>query len=208
MQKLKNRKRLTALAIAFMLVFMTGAAFAFSPGALDVVGTVNIAAPDELYVVWETADTGTSLGGIQPWGFSWGVIDSTATIGNARGRTDQRITWTITFEAPDEGWDIFVGNAEAALTATATNNSVSTDALISAATVTWSPANAPTLFGFDLDIDQAAFTGVLDAGDATGDLVILLDWDGTFPAGFFDGETPGDPVFAATLTIEFEYDPV
>jgi len=205
MQKLRNKKRLTALVVVFALVFMTGAAFAFAPGSLDIVGTVNITAPDELYVVWETADTGTSLGPAQPFGFSWGVDSSVATIEDARGRTDQRIEWDIVFMAPNDGWDVAVGEAVAALTATATNNSLTQDAIISGATVSWSVPAAN--FGLSVDVDDAAFIGLLVAGATSADLEIEVEWDGTFPAGFFDGETPGDEVFATTLTITFDYDP-
>jgi hypothetical protein len=53
MSKMKQRKRLTALALVFLLVFLTGAAFAFVPGMLDIVGQVGIEEAD--YVIWSMA---------------------------------------------------------------------------------------------------------------------------------------------------------
>ena len=55
MQKLKNKKRLTAAVIAFMLVFVMGAAFAISPGALQALGGIGIAHPN-LHVIWIQSD--------------------------------------------------------------------------------------------------------------------------------------------------------
>jgi len=208
MRNLRNKKRLTSLAVVFALVFMTGAAFALSPGSLDIVGTVNITAPEDMYVVWETAETDDTGGPAQPFVSSWGVDRSEATIVGTRGRTDQRIEWDIVFMAPNEGWDGAVGEASVQLTATATNNSPFQDANITAATVTWSVPAAD--FGLDIDVDYDDFIGFLAAGDTTDELFVEVTWDGTVPIGFFDDDDidPEDEVFATTLTITFAYDPV
>jgi hypothetical protein len=55
MSKMRQRKRLSIAALAFLLVFLAGAAFAFVPGMLDVVGRVGIREGD--YVRWILAAT-------------------------------------------------------------------------------------------------------------------------------------------------------
>lgn len=55
MSKMRQRKRLSIAALAFLLVFLAGAAFAFMPGMLDVVGRVGIR--DDDYVRWILAAT-------------------------------------------------------------------------------------------------------------------------------------------------------
>ena len=65
MSKLKSRKRLTTIVIAFMLVFVVGAAFAFAAGQLTIGGTVNLD-PLDLYIVWDDGNeedaTGAAVG--------------------------------------------------------------------------------------------------------------------------------------------------
>jgi len=108
MSKLKQRKRLTTLAIMFLLVFLTGAAFAFTPGMLDIVGRVGITEGD--YVVWSGAVATV------PDGQDASLIEvNTATIvDETRGRTFQRIHWDVVFNA----------EAQAILQATLTNEGV------------------------------------------------------------------------------------
>jgi hypothetical protein len=55
MNKFKQRKRLALLGLAFLLVLLAGAAFAFLPGMLDVVGRVGIREGE--YVRWVLAAT-------------------------------------------------------------------------------------------------------------------------------------------------------
>jgi hypothetical protein len=53
MSKMKHRKRLTIITVVFMLVFLIGATFAFTPGTLAIAGVANVNfEPDELNVVW------------------------------------------------------------------------------------------------------------------------------------------------------------
>ena len=203
MQKLKNKKRLTTLVVVFMLVFVVGAAFAFDPGILDVRGTVNVAAPDELYVVWDEADTGVDFAA---FGFSWRA-ESDATIVDARGRTDQRIEWVVTFAAPDDDVPNALDPSEAVLTAFARNDSLLLDADITAGSVTWTTP-PPAGFGLTHTVDDTAFLGTLTPGALSGPLEVKLEWDGTFPAGFFDNADPGDELPVAVLLVTFDYAPV
>lgn len=55
MSNMKRRKRLNALALVFLLVFLAGAAFAFVPGMLDVTGRVGLR--EASYVQWVLAAT-------------------------------------------------------------------------------------------------------------------------------------------------------
>ena len=187
------------LAIVFALVFVVGSAFALTQGELDMVSTVNIAAPDDLYVVWNNV-----VAPPVPFGFVVGATQ-TATIENARGRTAQRIVWTINFNQFDP-----LTEAVAAITATAVNNSTQT-AVITGGTAAWTDAAGAALnpadFGLTVDIiGLAAFSGTLAPSAVSAPLTVEVEWDGTVPTGFTvpDGQTHG---FAATLTIEFDYAP-
>jgi hypothetical protein len=67
MQNIKKKKRLTNFAVGLLLVFLIGGAFAFLAGVLDVVGDVHVAAPQDLYVVWNDTDF-TDGNGDTVWG--------------------------------------------------------------------------------------------------------------------------------------------
>ena len=215
MTKLKTRKRLTALVIAFMLTFTAGAAFAFASGTLDIVGTISVAAPQDLYVIWSdvTGDPGAT-----PAPSPSGIVAAVAVgatqsfnIVDERGRTDQRIEWTVNFY-DDAGGAV-------SMIATATNNAL-LPALISDATVTWTrpdPNDAlappitvnPSDFGLTLDVDvMGDFEGAILAPGAgagsSADLVVMLEWDGTAPSDF-TVPTGQNYAFATTLTISFNY---
>ena len=200
MQKLRNKKRLTTLVVAFMLTFVVGSAFAFAPGILDITGTVNVATPEELYVVWDEADTGVDLAAL---GFSWRA-QSDATIVDMRGRTDQRIEWVVTFAAPDDDVPNALDPSEATLTAFARNDSLLLDADITAGSVSWSTA-PPAGFGLTHSVNDTAFLGTLTPGAVSGPLEVSVEWDGSFPAGFFDNANPGDELPVAVLLVTFDY---
>jgi hypothetical protein len=148
----KNRKRLANTAIAFLLVFAMGAAFALATGQLEIGGTALLAS-DEGWVYWSRVayNTGTgpdveitvadkdatAIGGLA--GLFGGVIDSiTVSGGNGNstatpaipGRSNQRISLDLAFEATG-------GFAE--IEAYATNGSLSTDAEITGITVYFTP---------------------------------------------------------------------
>lgn len=207
MQKIRNKKRLTALALVFMLTFLVGSAFAFAPGIIDIRANIRVMNVDELYVVWDDADIGVP---IIPLGGAVGdsIINHQAAIVNYRGRTDQRIVWTIWFDA--EEWDDLTGADAAILTATARNNAtVAAD--ITAIAPFWSHATltnaqAATLAG-DLGLSYTivfdGLTGTLAAGATSGSLVVMVEWDGTIPATADYGD-----VWNLMLTIGYDYIPV
>ena len=196
MNKLKNRKRLTTVVIAFLLTFVVGAAFALNPGILEIRGTVNITAPGALYVVWDSVDDGNPSGLISPlWG-SFGTISSTASIVNANGRTNQRIVWSIEFDEFDSGT-----GAQAGITAIARNNAT-IDALVSTRTpvFTWSNPTLAADLGLTVDIDDMFFNGTILAGGTSMPLVATIIWDGSIPAS----ATPGQS-FTLDLIIDIDY---
>jgi len=222
MQNYRKKGRIANLALVFMLVFLGGVAFAFLPGALDVVGTVNITAPERLYVVWESAEHGEDL--FTALTTSWRA-DGDATIIAARNRTAQRIVWDIEFMAPS---DTIPGampgpgdQSEAFLTASARNRSFDQDATITRVGYSWHQAGAiaddpaaarpatlnPADFGLSVQIMDANFVGLLEAGEVSDELFVIVSWNGTIPTGFFADADPGEAVFAATLVIDFDYAP-
>ena len=179
-----------------MLTFVVGAAFAFTAGTLDIVGTVNLAEQD--YVVWSNVTAGP---GFTALGIEVGATHS-AQIVNERGRTDQRIVWNINFSEADGGF------AMAAITATATNNS-NQDAIITSVTPVWSWTDVATGFtaadfGLDVTVPAAGLFFAPIAPGGTASITVEVEWDGTIPAGFtFD--PANEYTFAAEFTIEFEY---
>jgi hypothetical protein len=118
MNKIKQRKRLALLSLVFLLVALTGAAFAFTPGMLDIVGQVGITEGE--YVRWTMAEEqygslpGRTIGtpaasgvsheninnGIFMSGLSPSVIVNEADFENdARGRTNQQVHWDVVFQS-------------------------------------------------------------------------------------------------------------
>jgi hypothetical protein len=204
MRKFKNKKKLTTVAVAFLLTFVVGAAFAFTPGMLDIEGAVNIFIP-EGYVIWKSADVGTDSG---PGKGTSHYAEQTANIvARPLGLNNQRIEWTVIFYGidPDEKFAI------AELTATAINESTVFDAEITDVRVTLDPTDAAN---FGLTLSESPFSaGELGVGDiitmnnGTAEASFELMWDGTVPAGFTVPATPGYAL-ATTVTIEFDYDPV
>ena len=64
MHKIKQRKRLTVISIVFLLVFLTGAAFALTPGVLEVNGRVGVM--EQRNVIWSLAHTPHYTAGNNP----------------------------------------------------------------------------------------------------------------------------------------------
>jgi len=199
MRNSRNKKRLTSLVTAFMLTFVVGTAFAFAPGMLDIGTIINLSAQEDLYVVWSDVTGGPDfqlLSSVTPAGWEIGARH-TARIVNERGRTNQRIEWTINFS--EEGF--------AAITATATNNSLQ-PVIITGGNATWSNIAIPGLtavdFGLMEDVSISGFVGeTLSPGDSTS-MTVYVFWDGTVPAGFTASD---DYAFAANLTVTFDYAP-
>ena len=201
MRNSKNKKRLSGLVAVFMLTFLVGSAFAFIPGVLDIVSGVNLAAQDDLYVVWSNVTGGDDFqllpSGITPAGGEFNATH-TAQIVNERDRTAQRIIWTINFSE--------AGFAD--ITATATNNSPQ-PAIITGGSASWSNVAlglSHTDFGLNEVTDFTGFVGETLAPGASVSTTIRVTWDGTIPAGFTvpTGETYA---FSANLTVTFNYAP-
>jgi len=204
MQKLKSRKRLTSLVLAFMLVFIVGAAFAFAPGTLDIEGRMHMATD---YVVWN--DVSETM--VAPLGFPVGATQN-ATIVNNRNRTDQTIEWTV----------FFTEAGSATLTATAYNNS-NLPVELDFVDAEWSFEGGFTAadFGLTETVDDTLFLlmPLGPAGSATAEsmpLMVTVDWDGNFPdlddadPDLLEetGPTLNTYLFAATLTVTFGYAPL
>jgi hypothetical protein len=128
----KKKKRLGMSAVAFLLMFVVGAAFAFTPGALDIQGTVSF---EYDYVVWYAGSTaaselqvGATLGGIAtvaetqvtvthiggdsaiadvtpPRYTRAEIVDGVVAAGiRTRDRDDQTLEWDVHFSAPGTVW--------------------------------------------------------------------------------------------------------
>ena len=191
---MKSKKWLNTLVIAFVMIFGVGAAFAFAPGQVDIAGTINLAAPDDLYVSWVSIDEGPNFTPAS------GTLHSnhTTVITDYRGRTDQRIVWTINFDEP----------GFAAITATARNNSAR-PAIITGGNLNWTSVygsgSTPATFGLSYYILSSAFEGILAPG-ATTSMTVRVEWDGRVPESFIDSAT-GEYSFAASFEITFDYAP-
>lgn len=199
MQKLKNTRLMTALATAFMLVFLAGAAFAALSGTLDVEGTVNLTVAD-VEVRWQTAE---AMAPIVPLGFGFGNVEQSAEITN----DGQTIEWTIDFGefTGAIGEDIAWG----ALTATAFNDTpflIAIEDLGYTWTVGGNPVNAEN-YGLSVDFGLGVddFTQDLASGTESAPLTVEVIWDGDIPLSYY-GNGYTLPEF--TLTIEFTYEPI
>jgi hypothetical protein len=204
MKNLRNKKRLVSLAVVFALVFMVGAAFAFS-GAILVQGNVQVAGQG--YVRWCENAT---------WATGFGNVDSNFQFDPSwvTGQANKVIAWDIEF-----------GEAGFVTLTTAARNDSGMDYAITGINVSWwSPygwSNSNDLSELGLTVDfggsDTAFVGAtLDAdGGLSPLLTIEVEWDGTVPPGFINATPPQligtNGVFlgeAGTLTIEFEYAPI
>jgi len=193
---MKNRNKLiNTLVIAFMVVFITGAAFAFAPGILDVTGTVNIAVSD--YIVWTNVEAGPDFELIIPVGGEFGATHS-AEIVDARDRTNQRIEWTINFSEPGE-------LAFAEITATATNQSALHAVTITDLSYGWDDDEIADDFGLIFDVTTDSFVGLTVAPGAEATLFLSVIWDGVIPPDFEGSATDGY-TFVNTFFIEFDYE--
>lgn len=206
---MKNKKRIAVLSVLLALTFITGAAFAFAPGRLDLRGNVNLSQMADLYLRW-TDPTVTPIGIASARTNAAGfpleaqaildtrpvhlpvtptVVAATATpVGTfpAPGeRQYQRIEWTPHFVQP----------GTITLTHTATNASILNNAQVALPTVTAFFAgldgtgapidvtDALSDFGLTVTITGPAFTqATLAPGATTGDINIAINWDGTMPA--------------------------
>jgi len=224
MQRMRNKKRLTGLVIAFLLVFVTGSAFALVPGHLDILGNVNLQAPG--YVRWHSVAGTVSQNPdapVVPAGLPIGAMQVAEIVDRALpgpNTTDQRIAWDMYFA--DIGHIPLVTSHRARLTATAINDS-NMPAEIFAASYHWEDAAGVTIptaqiiadFGLTVDIDEINFSGTANAlapGGISDDLIVTVNWSGITPNNFGPGTVnpvTGRPhAFAARLVITFDYAPL
>jgi len=169
----RDNKKLKATLIVLLLIFVFGTVFAFTPGRLTIGGAVNLE-PDDLYVQWRTAShTSTS-----------GVRSELPVIQNANGRTDQHISWEVTFETP----------GTASLSFQAQNLSPAFDARIGGFSVSpgaLSIAIAEADYGITLSGDYMSFDGSVVPMTGLSDVYTLnVHWDGRFPPGFDPNNNP------------------
>jgi hypothetical protein len=160
MRNFKNKKKLTSLVIAFMLVFVMGSAFAFGPGQLGIAGFVGVA-PD-LSVIWQDnpVTSGTS------------ATVTTNVAGRVNGIRDfQGINWAVGF-----------ANTGASATATLTAVAYNDGAV--AAHITGLGFNPAPDFGVTATVSTTPTVAapVVLAPGATYTFIVTLTWDGTtFP---------------------------
>ena len=233
MQRMRNKKRLTTLVIAFLMVFVIGSAFAMVPGMLDVSGRVHFVA--DQYVIWNQVFHQQAPGGpivIVP---AMAVDGSTqiASIGDRPAglpRTRQRISWNVYFSEFDT-------SASAAIAATIQNNhnqnvevteiriiwrnnagvNLQAPTVISAAPFVGPATSTLTDFGLTVTIEDfwSALDVLLPNGAVSDEIDITLSWNGTLPSPP-PANTMGTPVTATSpsnlsyhpgvqLYIEFDY---
>jgi len=180
-----KRKRLSKLIWAFLLIFIAGAAFAFSPGRLTIGGTVNI---EPNYVIWNSATTTTVVSG-SALGTTSNGITSTAEIQEARGRKAQNIEWEITFSSPGTATlDVSALNEHESLPASVSMNVIGTQ-------INW---NA---FGLTVGGNYTLPPETIAPGNVGLHRYIDVTWDGHVPDGF--NQDLDNPAF--TFTVTFDY---
>ncbi|MCL2378016.1 MAG: hypothetical protein FWC77_02715 [Defluviitaleaceae bacterium] len=157
MQSLKNRKRLTSVAIAFLLTFVIGAAFAFPPGLLEIGGIVSVSEA-EMCAIWVTADICDDPDDAT----STHEVRITSCVTN--GLPAHRIEWAIGFVEFREG--------TVTLTATAQNDG-DVDIEMLTPVFNWGTFGASSLT-HTIDATDFLDTNPLSPGDVTGDLIITI----------------------------------
>ena len=185
----KRRKRITVLALVFLLMFLAGAAFAFSPGQLTIGGTVNL---DPNYVVWHTATISTT----SPSGLAVSPIVQAAVIEDARGRDDQHISWEINFGGPGIArLDVAALNEHETLPA-AVVLSVSLPGEVTSTVLNSSEFGLTVGGNFDQMLPEIIAPGAVGL-----ERFVTVEWDGTIPPGF--NQDNENPVFE--FIIAFDY---
>jgi len=191
MYKLRNKRRLTTLAILSLLTFVIGAAFASAPGIIDVWGTVTVDAVPDVLVIWdeviepvhdpllggpiEGADFVT-LGGTQ----RYNIIND-----------DKTIVWAVTFDGDVPG---LMGMQAIARNVSPENRS----AQVTGATVVYDAAIA-TEMGITVSTVTGALTNIILPYDATAAMDVDVEFDPTAVA-------PGTDLDDITLSITITFD--
>lgn len=207
MKNSKSKKRLLYLNVLFLLTFLAGAAFALANGTLDIIGSVNIAAPID-YVRWVEVEVGEDLAAITGVSFNarqeafiyeegLAVIDS---------RTNQRIIWDIYFNTNYNWAPVF----EAEILATARNESTLYYAIIDPSSLSLDASLIN--YGFHITINEDVFsTDIPDRNNpiaplGIAEVIINVAWDGTQPeAGTFPIDSDGY-MLIGSFVIEFDYE--
>ena len=179
----RDNKKLKATLMVLLLIFVLGAAFAFTPGRLTIGGAVNLE-PDDLYVQWRTTShTSTS-----------GVRSELPVIEDANGRTNQHIRWEVTFENP----------GTASLSFQAQNLSQAFDALIGNLTVSPGALDIAIVgadYGITLSGDYVDFNGAVVPMTGLSDVYTLnVHWDGRIPPGF---DPDNNPAFVFEISYTY-----
>jgi len=177
----RDNKKLKATLIALLLVFVLGAAFAFTPGRLTIGGAVNLE-PDDLYLQWRTASTSSTEG----------VRSALPVIQEARDRNRQHISWEVTFESP----------GTASLNFEAQNHSQAFNALIGNLRISPSALEviAERDYGITFSGNFRGFDGTVVPRAGLSDVYTLnVHWNGRFPDGF-------DPNNNPAIVFEISYD--
>ena len=188
MRKLKGRKRLTSLVVAFMLIFIVGAAFAAPVGMLDIVGIVSVT--DELDVAWHSYSASNTPG----------VTATPVRAARPDGNDNQRIVWNISFEGNDATARM-PGAISSTLNATAWNHSTQA-VTITRVDYSWSNPELANRLGLSLPTPfDSAFLGTLSPGAESNELFAFVNWD---PSAF--NPNTGDPL-EVEFAIEFGYAP-
>ena len=183
MSNLRNKKRLTALVLAFLMVFVVGAAFALTPGALTVAGTISLDPPD-VRLIWELDDTASDYVNTS------GTVDYVINVNEVdAASTDSAIIWNVSFMQP----------GTATLNLAVTNQSPTTIARIESVDITplggLLDGSGPGNWADGFTLGGTATTGVaaglaptaLVAADTTRSAgTVTVTWDGTFPDGVFE----------------------
>jgi hypothetical protein len=193
MRNQKQRKRMTALLMAFLLTFLAGAAFAFSPGQLTIGGTVNL---DPNYVVWNTAVTSVTSPAAIAVNPAQNQIVQTVVVEDARDRTDQHISWEISFRTPGIArLDVTALNEHETLPAAVTL-SVSTPGEVTSTVLTSATYGLIVGGNFNQSLPETIAPGAVGLNR-----YITVEWDGTIPPGF--NQDADNPVFE--FIIAFDY---
>ena len=183
MNNLRNMRRMRMLAFLFALVFVTGAAFAFTPGTLTINGRVNIVQAAS-YVRWTSPSALWVSGGT-----------GNVSVYGARGRTDQVLSFEVTFNAPGSGW--------VQLEVVAVNDNPTLAAVLGTPVVTYNAAVAAA-HGITVMPDLWWMTwGNIAPLSTSNPGWIFINWDGTLPPGFNSDAVGTNPVLTIEVSMNY-----
>jgi hypothetical protein len=194
MERLKNRKKLTALVLVFLLVFLAGAAFAATPGVLQVAGGIGVGDP-QLRVRWFEIDiyentplphASTNIARIVDWMSIVGQPPRGDAIVN------DRIEWAIGFN----------GEGTVTLNARAENYGTLPALVHAPGTITWDDPDSAFFEMFTITHTLTGTTGTATGGtwpvvlqpNQTKDVRVTVTWNGDLPVGGFSNPAADSPM--------------